>query len=424
MARVTVRIPAAALRADTAQIKQWDLTPGLALGDEFAAGDAPPFLRRWQFRSDRGPNGGAEFRVGFDADGTTTPITADGQDLPSEWEVLADAITLEQGASSITVRGPAAAGNTQSDSTEFYVWQPPAAEAPALRQFFFTDLDTSADLSLTLRTTADTAPSYGGATIADQRYFVGVAERLVLPAASGGNGAVVYALTPAVPGLSFDTGARTLSGTPTAADSYAMIYTATDEDGDTATLTFAIAVSAESIAMLDYLASLNLPYPETAVRRWGLLRAAARTMQSAADAVVLAMREWWPLTASEDGLATHARQLDVSPQGAGETDDAYRLRVAREPANRRLWGRHGAVTAALDAIEEDYDTWEFPRDGLRLDVDELDGDKRLDEGPALLVWPSSAGSLTAAQAAEMQAYLERTLDADVEVRVSTDLPLA
>ena len=177
--------------------------------------------------------------------------------------------------------------------------------------------------------------------------------------------------------------------------------------------------------MLRFLASLNLPYPPTAIVRWGVLRAAARTAQRAANAVIVAMREWWPLTASDDGLATHAGLLALSRQ-AGETDEEWRLRVAREPAARRLWGRNGAVTAALDAVAQgEYDLWEFPRDdGLHLDVDELDGYKRLEEGPALVVWPTSAGSLSADEAAEMREYLERTLDADVEVGVFTDLPLA
>ena len=177
-------------------------------------------------------------------------------------------------------------------------------------------------------------------------------------------------------------------------------------------------------ALTRFLDRLNLPYPEEAVRRWGLFRAAARTSQGAADAVVLAMREWWPLTASDDGLATHARQLEVPPQQAGETDEAYRLRVAAEPGRRRRWGRYGTVEAALDAISSDWEAWEFPRDSLRLDVDELDGYQRLDEGPAWIVWPSSAGSLTADQAAEMLAYLVRTTDADIDVRVWTDLPLS
>ena len=177
--------------------------------------------------------------------------------------------------------------------------------------------------------------------------------------------------------------------------------------------------------MLEFLRSLNLPYPDAARVRWGMLRAAARSMQQAADAVIAAMREWWPLTASDDGLATHARLLALSRQ-AGETDEEWRLRVAREPGVRRLWGRNGVVTAALDAIAQqgDYAVWEFPRDSLRLDVDELDGYQRLDEGPVMLVWPTSAGSLSADEAAEMREYLGRTLDADVEIRVSTELPMA
>ena len=47
-----------------------------------------------------------------------------------------------------------------------------------------------------------------------------------------------------MPGLSFDAAARSLTGTPTAAGSYAMSYTATDADGDLHTLHFNIEVVA------------------------------------------------------------------------------------------------------------------------------------------------------------------------------------
>ncbi len=94
----------------------------------------------------------------------------------------------------------------------------------------------------------DTAPSFGDATVADQTYSVGVEiEPLQLPAATGGDGELTYALAPAVPGLSFDAATRTLSGTPGEAGKHEMTYTATDADdntdaADAATLTFTIAV--------------------------------------------------------------------------------------------------------------------------------------------------------------------------------------
>ncbi len=65
---------------------------------------------------------------------------------------------------------------------------------------------------------------------------------VVLPEASGGEGAFTYALAPEVPGLTFDPETRQLSGTPTAAGIYPLRYTATDEDGDAATLSFTVTV--------------------------------------------------------------------------------------------------------------------------------------------------------------------------------------
>ncbi len=65
---------------------------------------------------------------------------------------------------------------------------------------------------------------------------------VVLPEASGGEGALTHTLAPEVPGLTFDPETRQLSGTPTTAGSYPLRYTATDEDGATATLSFTLTV--------------------------------------------------------------------------------------------------------------------------------------------------------------------------------------
>ena len=90
-------------------------------------------------------------------------------------------------------------------------------------------------------------PGFGSAAVADQVYTQDAAiEPLVLPAASGGHGALTYTLTPALPaGLVFDPATRTLSGTPRvtmAAKTYT--YTATDASGNAAKLTFRITVAA------------------------------------------------------------------------------------------------------------------------------------------------------------------------------------
>ena len=89
----------------------------------------------------------------------------------------------------------------------------------------------------------DVAPSFGGATVADQMFSAGVAiEALVLPEASSGNGDLTYSLRPVPPGLAFDAGSRTLSGTPSEVAISLMTYEVTDADGDTATLTFELEV--------------------------------------------------------------------------------------------------------------------------------------------------------------------------------------
>ena len=91
---------------------------------------------------------------------------------------------------------------------------------------------------------ADTSPGFAaGSGPGDRSYTVGRAmDTLTLPEATGGNGTLTYSLSPDVPGLSFNAAARQLSGTPAAAGTYAMTYAATDEDGDTDTLSFAIVV--------------------------------------------------------------------------------------------------------------------------------------------------------------------------------------
>ena len=70
---------------------------------------------------------------------------------------------------------------------------------------------------------------------------------LVLPAATGGSGALTYSLTPEIPGLQFDAAARELRGTPTETGAYDMTYTARDEKDQAATLEFTITVAEFSL---------------------------------------------------------------------------------------------------------------------------------------------------------------------------------
>ena len=96
----------------------------------------------------------------------------------------------------------------------------------------------------------DLLPSFGDARLAPLSYLVGTAvSSVVLPAATGGDGPLRYALTPALPpGLRFTapadaTTGGTLSGTPTAPRAVTTYtLTATDADGDAATLPFTLAI--------------------------------------------------------------------------------------------------------------------------------------------------------------------------------------
>ena len=97
---------------------------------------------------------------------------------------------------------------------------------------------------------AQPAISFGGSTVADQTYAEGAAiAALTLPQAAGGAGTLTYSVSPALPeGLSFDASARTITGTPAAAQN-ASAYTYSATDGtDTAALSFSIRVAAQGAA--------------------------------------------------------------------------------------------------------------------------------------------------------------------------------
>ncbi len=96
---------------------------------------------------------------------------------------------------------------------------------------------------------ADVVPSFGSETVAAQTWTVGTEVDVTLPAATGGNGIVSYALTPALPGgVTLNAATRKMTGTPTAAATEATYtWRASDSDSntansDTAALTFQVTV--------------------------------------------------------------------------------------------------------------------------------------------------------------------------------------
>ena len=114
---------------------------------------------------------------------------------------------------------------------------------------------TPATLTINDPVSSDTAPTFAVTSIPAQNFVTGTAVDLTLPVATGGNDAIVYTLTPAIAGLTFDAANRVLSGMPTTvAGATNYTYTAADSDanemaGDTATLTVSITVRAPATGL-------------------------------------------------------------------------------------------------------------------------------------------------------------------------------
>ena len=104
--------------------------------------------------------------------------------------------------------------------------------------------------TVTVTVSPDTAPVFDE-TIDNQNYTVGVGiDELALPTASGGNGALIYTLTPALPnGLEFDDQALEISGRPELAQA-ATEYTYTVSDSD-------FNVDALDMDMITFMITIN-----------------------------------------------------------------------------------------------------------------------------------------------------------------------
>ena len=106
---------------------------------------------------------------------------------------------------------------------------------------------TLKEVALDTTTTPGTAMAMGPSFGADSLAFtatVGQAFSAVLPEATGGEGALMYRTSTALPaGLSFDPATRTISGMPTMAGLATVVYTALDSEGHSGARTFTITVS-------------------------------------------------------------------------------------------------------------------------------------------------------------------------------------
>ncbi len=141
------------------------------------------------------------------------------------------------------------AGVSKSD-TDQVSGTPTATKTTTEYTWTVTDSDgDTASLTFDITVTEDTEPSFGSATIADKSWTQNTAiTTFTLPSATGGNGSLTYALSPALPAGVSKSDSHQVSGTPTATKATTeYTWTVTDADGDTASLTFDITVAAEDL---------------------------------------------------------------------------------------------------------------------------------------------------------------------------------
>ena len=137
----------------------------------------------------------------------------------------------------------------------------PTAFAPRTR-YTWTATDADGDtaaIAFHITVEEDLAPVFDPDTGPDLVFELGeTADPAALPAARGGDGALRYRLYPPAPrGMRFDAAARVLSGRPTALLAPTLYtLTATDEDGDSAALTFVLEVM-EGLALRRALRGVN-----------------------------------------------------------------------------------------------------------------------------------------------------------------------
>ena len=158
-------------------------------------------------------------------------------------------------------------------------------------------------------TAADTTPVL--AAVVDQAGQTGVLFNVTLPAATGGNPPVTYAVSGRPAWLAFNAGTRVLSGTPNAAATSTLTYTATDDDGDAATRMFDVVITtapppAPDASFTRVVSDLTVAFTDTSTNTptgwaWAFGDGATSTQQSPSHTYASASTYTVTLTATNGG---------------------------------------------------------------------------------------------------------------------------
>ncbi|WP_446830451.1 fibronectin type III domain-containing protein [Candidatus Foliamicus sp.] len=227
-------------------------------------------------------------------------------------------------------------------------------EALAQTEYTYTATDRDGDTAtLTFNITVeaevvDLMPSFGDETIADQDFTQNTAiDTLTLPLATGGDGALSYSIEPALPaGLMLDEDTRTISGTPTVAQAAASYtWTATDVDGDTASLSFNIRVAAvltlsgvadaDTAENTEYSAAATLEGTPVGDVNWSL---------SGADAALFSLSN-----ESNDGVTVSLPAQDFENAADADADNTYEYTLTATDADGNGVGVEVAVRVTDEA---------------------------------------------------------------------------
>ena len=181
-----------------------------------------------------------------------------------------------------------------------------------------------------------TAPS-----VDDQAGFVGqVTSTITLPAGTGGDGTLTYALSGLPAGLSFSASNRQITGTPTTAGEYIVTYTVDDEDNDSDSSQFTYRIAGYDQSGRDVVVYAQIiaaagadPYPSTGGETVGTVDLAVDDVDITIDRVSGAVR-----AARTCGYGARARtlgRLSLRTRAASTTPAAGRSSSRSHQATSR-----------------------------------------------------------------------------------------